>query len=124
MKLLSFAILALGLIVAASVAEAARKQPGLTCTAKQLSTPDAQTCTAVGATEKKEGKTRVHTVICLEHGEMMCCVPNADDDGWSCSSHMWWEIRPSGNLPQLQVQPQGGQPPQLHLSPGGQLQRQ
>jgi hypothetical protein len=118
------AILAAGLVVTASAAEAAKKKPGLTCTAKQLSTPDAQTCTAVGNAEKKEGKTRVHTVICLEQGEMMCCVPNADDDGWSRSSHIWWEIRPpqGGQLPQLQVQPQGRQPPQL--SPGGQLQRQ
>ena len=92
------------LIAASSGAEAAKK-PGVKCTSQQLNTNASLTCTAKGGG---------HTVICLEGGMMMCCVPSKVDIGsYTCSSTTWSLIVPGGGLPQLQpVTPSGG-PPQL-----------
>ena len=113
MPRVSIAILAIGLVAAASAAEAAK--PGVTCTATQLSSGGAQTCSAKGDADKKNGLTRVHVVICLPGGMMMCCVPSADNpDQYDCSSHTWYlRLPPGGELPQLQIQPPpgGGLPP-------------
>ena len=110
MPRVSRAILAIGFIAAASAAEAAK--PGVTCSAAQLNHGASLLCAAKGDEDKKNGITRVHVVICLADGTMMCCAPSADNsDQYDCSSRSWKLLSlPPGGLPQLQLQPGGGLP--------------